>query len=108
MPLTRRRSAPRSAVSVSIARAKTGHSTGFRPGGNNRPVYITTATGPRKQDVPPFAADTLSNYEIGCKTSWFDRKLYVDGAIFWEEWNKVQYSQSISQSDKIQGESSRC
>jgi outer membrane receptor protein involved in Fe transport len=69
------------------------YSTGFRPGGNNRPAYITTATGPRKQDLPPFQADTLTNYEIGWKTSWFDRKLYVNGAVFWEVWNKVQYSE---------------
>jgi len=69
------------------------YSTGFRPGGNNRPAYITTATGPRKQDLPPFAADTLTNYEIGWKTSWLDRKLYVNGAVFWEVWNKIQYSE---------------
>jgi len=69
------------------------YSTGFRPGGNNRPVYITTATGPRRQDLPPFAADTLTNYEIGWKTSWLDRQLYVNGAIFWEQWNKIQYSE---------------
>ncbi len=69
------------------------YSTGFRPGGNNRPVYITTATGARKQDLPPYAADTLSNYEIGWKSSWLDRKLFINGAIFWEVWNKVQYSE---------------
>jgi iron complex outermembrane receptor protein len=68
------------------------YSTGFRPGGNNRPAYISTATGPKRQDVPPFAADTVTNYEIGWKTSWLDRKLYLDGAIFWEDWRKVQYS----------------
>jgi outer membrane receptor protein involved in Fe transport len=68
------------------------YSTGFRPGGNNRPAFQSTATGARRQDVPPFAADTLTNYEIGWKTSWFDRTLYVNGAIFWERWNKVQYS----------------
>jgi iron complex outermembrane recepter protein len=69
------------------------YSTGFRPGGNNRPAYITTATGARRQDLPPFAADTLTNYEIGWKTSWLDRKLYLNGAIFWEVWNKIQYSE---------------
>ena len=69
------------------------YSTGFRPGGNNRPAYVTTATGALKQDLPPFKADTLTNYEIGWKTSWLDRKLYVNGALFWEVWNKVQYSE---------------
>lgn len=69
------------------------YSTGFRPGGNNRPAYVTTATGFRRQDLPPFVADTLTNYEVGWKTSWLDRKLYVNGAVFWEVWNNVQYSE---------------
>ncbi len=64
------------------------YSTGFRPGGNNRSAF---ALG-RAQNVPPFKADTLSNYELGWKTSWFDRTLYVNGALFWEEWEKIQYS----------------
>ena len=57
------------------------YSTGFRPGGNNRHA-----------GVPPYQADRLSNYEIGWKTSWLDRTVYLNGALFWEEWDKVQYS----------------
>jgi len=64
------------------------YSTGFRPGGNNRDAF---AIG-QEQKVPPFQADTLSNYEVGWKTSWLDRTLYVNGALFWEEWDKTQYS----------------
>jgi outer membrane receptor protein involved in Fe transport len=64
------------------------YSTGFRPGGNNRDAF---ALG-KEQKIPPFAADRLSNYEVGWKTSWLDRTLYVNGALFWEEWDKVQYS----------------
>lgn len=56
------------------------YSTGFRPGGNNR-----------RPDVIPFKADTLSNYEIGWKTSWFDRRLRINGAAFYEEWKDVQF-----------------
>jgi len=48
---------------------------------------------PGGRTLPPFAADTLTNYEIGWKTSWLDRQLYVNGAIFWEQWNKIQYSE---------------
>jgi iron complex outermembrane recepter protein len=66
------------------------YSTGFRPGGNNRPAYVSST---KKQDLPPFAADTLTNYEIGWKTSWLDHKLYVNGAVFWEDWHKIQYSE---------------
>ncbi|MFI4975765.1 MAG: TonB-dependent receptor [Caulobacterales bacterium] len=57
------------------------YSTGYRPGGNNRNVVFGQ-----------YAADTLSNYEIGWKTSWFDRKLIFDGSIFYEEWNNFQFS----------------
>lgn len=64
------------------------YSTGFRPGGNNRDAF---ALG-RVQSFKPFTADTLTNYEIGWKTSWFDRKLRLNGAVFWEQWHDVQYS----------------
>lgn len=56
------------------------YSTGFRPGGINR-----------RPGVNPYVADTLSNYEIGAKTSWFNRSLIVNGAVFHEEWDNVQY-----------------
>ena len=55
------------------------YSTGYRPGGINR-----------LQQVAPYTADTLTNYELGVKTSWFDRKLVLNLAIFDEEWRKVQ------------------
>lgn len=64
------------------------YSTGFRPGGNNRDAFQFN----QLQSIPPYKADTLTNYEIGWKTQWFDRKLRVNGAIFWEEWKDVQYS----------------
>lgn len=64
------------------------YSTGFRPGGVNRSVY----TNGKYQIVPPFKADTLTNYELGWKTSWLDRKLFINGALFWDDWNNTQYS----------------
>jgi outer membrane receptor protein involved in Fe transport len=65
------------------------YSTGFRPGGNNRPAF---ALG-QVQNPGPYAPDTLTNYEIGWKTSWFDHTLRVNGALFWEDWSKVQYTE---------------
>ena len=56
-------------------------SRGFRPGGINR-----------RADIPPYKADYLTNYEIGWKTSWFDRKLRWNGAVFVDDWKKFQYS----------------
>ena len=56
------------------------YSTGFRPGGNNR-----------RPEVVPYAADRLSNFEIGWKTAWLDRNLRFNGAIFFEKWKGAQY-----------------
>jgi iron complex outermembrane receptor protein len=57
------------------------YSTGFRPGGNNRRVGIN-----------PYDSDTLDNFEAGWKTSWFDRKLRWNGAVYYQKWNKLQYA----------------
>ena len=57
------------------------YSTGFRPGGINRPVGFA-----------PYQSDTLDNYEIGWKTSWLDRKLRINGAVYHEVWDGVQYA----------------
>jgi iron complex outermembrane recepter protein len=65
------------------------YSTGFRPGGNNRPAF----SNGRSQGGTPFKADTLTNYEVGWKTSWLDHTLFVNGALFWEQWKDVQYSE---------------
>ncbi len=56
------------------------YSTGFRPGGNNR-----------RPGILPFKADTLTNYEIGWKTSFLDRKLRINGAAFYEKWKDLQF-----------------
>jgi outer membrane receptor protein involved in Fe transport len=57
------------------------YSTGFRPGGVNR-----------RGTVPPYLPDTLTNYEVGWKTSWLDGKLRLNGALFWETWDNAQFS----------------
>lgn len=57
------------------------YSTGFRPGGINRPVGFAQ-----------YDPDTLTNYELGLKTSFFDRKLRFNAAIYQEDWHGVQYS----------------
>jgi len=55
-------------------------SSGFRPGGINR-----------RATVPPYDEDTLTNYEIGFKTTWTGG-LRINGAVFWQDWRKFQFS----------------
>ena len=57
------------------------YSTGFRPGGINR-----------RGSIPPYQPDWLVNYEVGWKTAWMDNRLRFNGALFWEDWNNVQFS----------------
>jgi outer membrane receptor protein involved in Fe transport len=57
------------------------YSTGFRPGGINRVATL-----------PNYASDSLDNYEIGWKTAWFNNTLRVNGAAYWEDWNKFQFA----------------
>ncbi len=59
------------------------YSTGFRPGGVNR-----------IPGIPPYKPDTVSNFELGWKTTWLDGRLRVNGAVFDEEWHGVQYGYS--------------
>jgi iron complex outermembrane receptor protein len=59
------------------------YSTGFRPGGVNRRTDIP--------GVGPYHSDTLDNYEIGWKTSWYDNRLRLNGDVFFENWNEFQF-----------------
>ncbi|MGY4398681.1 iron complex outermembrane receptor protein [Sphingomonas sp. UYAg733] len=56
-------------------------SRGFRPGGINR-----------RADVQPYAADYLTNYELGAKTTLFGGLLRLNGAIYQQKWNRFQFS----------------
>ena len=57
------------------------YSTGFRPGGINRnPAFGA------------YGADYLTNYEIGWKTAWFDRRLIWNAALYYETWNDFQFT----------------
>ena len=56
-------------------------SRGFRPGGINR-----------RGTIPPYAADYLTNYEIGWKTTLLDGALRFNGAVYQQEWKKFQFS----------------
>ncbi len=56
-------------------------SRGFRPGGINR-----------RGGLPPYDADYLTNYEIGFKTTLFDKMLRFNGAIYMQDWKAFQFA----------------
>jgi len=68
------------------------YSTGFRPGGFSRPLAIR-GFGPT--DVAPFKSETLTNYELGVKTTW-GNVFKFNAAIYLEKWNNLQYGVVVS------------
>lgn len=71
-------------------------SKGFRGGGGNTSVPAAlcaadlSALGTTASALQTYGPDSLWNYEIGGKTSWFDRHLTVNAAIYKMDWDKVQ------------------
>jgi iron complex outermembrane receptor protein len=62
-------------------------SKGFRPGGPNSPIPV-----PPCPDAAPtqFGPDSVWNYELGEKLRFFDSRVSVNGAIYYEDWANVQ------------------
>jgi iron complex outermembrane recepter protein len=56
-------------------------SRGFRPGGINR-----------RAGLDPYGADYLTNYELGFKTSFLDRKIKLNAAVFMQDWAQFQFA----------------
>ncbi len=56
-------------------------SRGFRPGGINR-----------RTTIQPYAADYLTNYEIGFKTTLFNKALRLNGAFYMQDWKSFQFA----------------
>ncbi|UAJ10856.1 TonB-dependent receptor [Glacieibacterium megasporae] len=71
-------------------------SQGFRPGGfsrSQRNVAVGPAAGGTAQFQTPnsYAPDSLDNYEIGIKTSLFDRRLQLNLSAYNMNWKNVQF-----------------
>ena len=56
---------------------------GFRSGNYN--TYIATPG-----DLSLYNPETLTSYELGAKTSWFDRKLILNGTVFHYDFDDMQ------------------
>ena len=65
------------------------YSTGFRPGGYNRPLRIRSLG--KILNVAPFESETLTNFELGVKTTW-NNMFRFNAAVYFEKWNNIQYS----------------
>ena len=68
------------------------YSTGFRPGGFNRPLRIR---GVGVAQVQPFESETLTNFEIGLKTTW-NNIFRFNAALYFQKWNNIQYGVVVS------------
>lgn len=64
------------------------YSTGFRPGGFNRPLRIRNVGA---VDVAPFKSEKLTNFEVGVKTTW-NNIFRFNASVYLEKWNNIQYS----------------
>jgi iron complex outermembrane receptor protein len=85
-------------------------SQGYRAGGFNRAAFAAPANSPLRPGPAPnqaqarehrgwvvplaFAPDTLTNNELGWKTTWKDRRIQWNGAIYQEDWNNAQINVS--------------
>jgi outer membrane receptor protein involved in Fe transport len=75
-------------------------SKGFRIGGVNSFSNLLcagdlAALGLTSAQVLTFDSDSLWNYEIGAKTSWLNRKVIANGALFDIEWSDVQQNVAL-------------
>jgi iron complex outermembrane recepter protein len=62
-------------------------SKGFRPGGPNSPIPVPPCASAAPTQFGP---DSVWNYELGEKLRFFDSRVSVNGAVYYEDWTNVQ------------------
>ncbi|MGD8682272.1 MAG: TonB-dependent receptor [Lysobacterales bacterium] len=72
-------------------------SGGYRPGGANETVFEEWETCRPFFEMfgltgipPEFESDSLWSYELGLKSGWTSRQVYLDAAIFYMDWSDMQ------------------
>ncbi len=60
-------------------------STGYRPGG----LQLSNVTVSSNEQLE-FFPEEIINYEAGFKSSFFDRRLLLNGSVFFSEWTDIQ------------------
>ncbi|HKU13496.1 MAG TPA: TonB-dependent receptor [Steroidobacteraceae bacterium] len=58
-------------------------SQGFRIGGTNTTPGIPDANR-------TYGSDTLWNYEVGARTSWYENRLVLNSALYYIDWSDIQ------------------
>src|SRR5882724_5607398 len=66
-------------------------SRGFRAGGTNQ----------RSNPALPYAPETVTDYEIGAKSDWFERRLRVNLAAYHSDYKNIQRSVFVNESQSF-------
>jgi iron complex outermembrane recepter protein len=61
------------------------YSQGFRSGFPQNGLTIAVAP-----DFPPVKPDKLTNYEVGAKADWWERKVSIDASVYYIDWQDIQ------------------
>jgi iron complex outermembrane recepter protein len=77
---------------------------GFRPGAGNVPVPTSGGASCASSlaalglsNAPSqYAPDSVWSYELGSKLQFFDRRVTLDSAVYYENWNGVQQAIELS------------
>jgi iron complex outermembrane recepter protein len=65
-------------------------SQGFRPGGANQNTSSIALTDPSNVGVPEaFKSDSLDSYELGIHSQWLDRRLTLNAAVYYIDWEDI-------------------
>ena len=68
------------------------YSQGFRLGGSNSPRAVATG-----EVTATYDSDTLDNYELGVKSSWWDKRVKLNATLFQMKWSDYQQSATFGQ-----------
>lgn len=72
------------------------YSEGYRTGG-----WTTRLSNPQGNIAPDFDEEVAETFEVGIKSSWFDRRLQVNLAAFTTNYQDVQLNQQVGTSPTI-------
>jgi iron complex outermembrane receptor protein len=70
----------------------TSTSRGYRAGGWTEQANsaVITSQAQLAADFTPFAPETVTNYEVGIKSDWFERRLRIDAAAYYQDYDNIQ------------------